>query len=316
MTCFVLDLTKSWTPEFKTDPPATYSFHGHVNVRNMHRIDVYAVHNFKPYKFDTVLDRKHMPVYKSNLQKCVRRRLHNNAVRTAYAMHSAETDDLLRRLPIIMIEDVVLHPCIVLLVWWMMAWTKGYRLSTVEIKYLLGIVYLLCDIEIRETTLDKKTFSAQQTDDYRNSMVKALMIRKSYGGMACDANLIDCICNSWHSRGIHAPEYDWWTQIWKKPVRHVILRTLDVCDKTDIIIESIDYHCFPWMLDKLCQSHPSISRDQIKSAIWIYSSNVNVRKQCCDRRDFIADPSIYPVYVEIAATVEQLAKWVYDKCID
>src|SRR5690242_6462321 len=48
----------------------------------------------------TSLRKSDLPVYKSNLQKCLRRRLDLRAIKTAYAILSLSEFELLRRLPI------------------------------------------------------------------------------------------------------------------------------------------------------------------------------------------------------------------------
>jgi hypothetical protein len=77
-----------------------------------------------PHEYLTALSKEDLPVYKSNLQKCIRRRLDSKAIRTAYSILSLNEFELLRRLPIIMMEDVLPHPSIRTLVWWMMATSK------------------------------------------------------------------------------------------------------------------------------------------------------------------------------------------------
>lgn len=50
-----------------------------------------------------------VPLLKSHLQKCIRRSRENLAVRTARHLLLTDPEALLRRLPVIMVEDAVLN---------------------------------------------------------------------------------------------------------------------------------------------------------------------------------------------------------------
>jgi hypothetical protein len=62
-----------------------------------------------------------VPVLKSMLQKSIRRRRPRPAMRLACALYKKSPLDLLRRLPIIVLEDGMFHPDFALLVWLMVA---------------------------------------------------------------------------------------------------------------------------------------------------------------------------------------------------
>lgn len=61
---------------------------------------------------------------KSILQKSIRRRRPLPAVRVAMELVDKALGELLRRLPIIILEDSMLHPDLPLLVWLMVAESK------------------------------------------------------------------------------------------------------------------------------------------------------------------------------------------------
>lgn len=65
-----------------------------------------------------------MPVLKSILQKSIRRRRPFPSVRVAMELIDKALGELLRRLPIIILEDSTLHPDFPLLVWLMVAESK------------------------------------------------------------------------------------------------------------------------------------------------------------------------------------------------
>lgn len=78
---------------------------------------------------------------KSCLQKSIRRRAPLPAVRVAMELADKSWTDLIRRLPIIVLEDSTLHPDFGLLVWLMIADSKGYLPSKELIVRVLQIVF-------------------------------------------------------------------------------------------------------------------------------------------------------------------------------
>lgn len=73
-------------------------------------------------------------IVKSMLQKAIRRRKGSAAVRLAYELYRLSPQELLRRLPVIIIEDSSLHPAYPILVWCMLAESKGYILVSFDIN--------------------------------------------------------------------------------------------------------------------------------------------------------------------------------------
>ncbi|KAK1740411.1 hypothetical protein QTG54_008506 [Skeletonema marinoi] len=78
---------------------------------------------------------------KSCLQKSIRRRAPLPAVRVAMELADKSWTDLIRRLPIIILEDSTLHPDFSLLVWLMIADSKGFVPSKELIVRVLQIVF-------------------------------------------------------------------------------------------------------------------------------------------------------------------------------
>ena len=68
-----------------------------------------------------------VPVLKSVLQKSIRRRRPLPAVRVAMELADKSWGDLIRRLPIIILEDSILHHDFPLLIWLMVADSKASK---------------------------------------------------------------------------------------------------------------------------------------------------------------------------------------------
>lgn len=90
------------------------------------------------------------PFLKSMLQKCIRRREAKLAVKSALALIELDPFSLLRRLPIIMAEDAIVYPehwdTLVAL---MAAVSKGYELRICDVAWILGLVSLVAEEELK-----------------------------------------------------------------------------------------------------------------------------------------------------------------------
>jgi hypothetical protein len=127
-----------------------------------------------------------IPLLKSNLQKAVRRGNHNVAVSSALAMLQREPIQLLRRLPIIFVEDVCLIDSFPIVIWLLMA-DKQYKMTNRDIDILLQIVHSLC---VCSKYFDGKQLNCQE--EYTHEMLEtttcynevlSLHYRSLYGGI-------------------------------------------------------------------------------------------------------------------------------------
>jgi hypothetical protein len=113
------------------------------------------------------LVRKHsrlsVPVLKSILQKSIRRRKPLPSVRVAMELADKSFGDLLRRLPIIVVEDSTLHPDVPLLVWLMIASSKDYNVPLTLMKRTLQIVCEVASCRWKDDTAAKRTAATGAT---------------------------------------------------------------------------------------------------------------------------------------------------------
>ena len=140
----------------------------------------------------------------------------------------------------------------------------NYNISNEIIQYLLLTVYSLANHKrkfLPNTNNDKLDYDSI---DYTSNIINSLLIREEYGGMKGDMALIRKIVNS---RNI---------EVLKVKVKNLKLtRTLS---KADILNESIDFHCYPDMLESI-SNKTSIDPDTIKDLIWINNSKYNIREE-------------------------------------
>lgn len=77
---------------------------------------------------------------KSNLQKAVRRGQVDAAVASAAYLLASNPEDLLRRLPVVVAEDVSVSADLAELTWLMLAVQKGYALRMSDVRLILSVV--------------------------------------------------------------------------------------------------------------------------------------------------------------------------------
>ena len=155
-----------------------------------------------------------VPVLKSILQKLIRRRRPLPAVRVAMELIDKSWTDFIRRMPIIVLEDSTLHPDFPLLVWLMVASSKGFVPPLSIITRVLQIVFEVASCPWKDYLTKEKSpnnmilphltfFSCggdTKLDDECCLMLRCFLLRKRFGGMACDLKMLDDFLQQWGLR--------------------------------------------------------------------------------------------------------------------
>lgn len=175
---------------------------------------------------NTRLVQKHsklsVPVLKSILQKSIRRRRPLAAVRVAMELSDKALAELLRRLPIIILEDSTLHHELGWVIWIMMAHSKGFVVTPLMIEKLLRIIYEVANCPLKDHQRGDSDVDNQDIDDDQrvhldgmgtnvwerlgavNSdeqlLVWAILVRAEYGGMKGDVHMLHQFARLWMSR--------------------------------------------------------------------------------------------------------------------
>jgi|688.fasta_scaffold227175_3 hypothetical protein len=226
---------------------------------------------------DTNYSTKQITFLKSLLQKCIRRQLNDQTIKTAYHLIKINIVEFLRRITIIIIEDVILHESYSILVWLMIAVsTKNKFLPDKNIiDWLLGLVNTLCNIkEFGEIGYDSNKYDISNLDDH--DILYSLQLRINYGGMDCDMKMLNYITDLWLKKFKAGEQYNCECI---KAIDSNEIKNLTISDwKLDgDNMVCIDFHCAPYILDTLSNKH-NYSLEEIKSAIWNCSSSINYRK--------------------------------------
>ncbi len=224
----------------------------------------------KEYEFPTIQTNSNVPLLKSNLQKAIRRCMNSTAIRSALAILQKNPIELLRRLPIIYIEDVCLMDSYSIIVWMMMA-EKEYTLTSFDINLILNVVDSLSSqgnyyVDNRDSESLKYTHEMLQ-DYAHNKELLSIFYRSQYGGMTGDINML-----------LHSIKY-----YIKNPneIIKTIYKDINI-EKNNISLtilnQAIDFHPFPEMLVKI-SGLTFLKKEIIKELIWFVESGYNIRKK-------------------------------------
>ena len=157
-----------------------------------------------------------IPVLKSILQKSIRRRKPLPAVRVAMELADKSLGDLLRRLPIIILEDSSLHPSFPLLIWLMVANSKNFAPNAFLMTKVFCCVYEMASCPWQDhltgeeedgqgETLDPSLESYHQPGldkrlEDHEALIWSMLVRERYGGMGGDMQMLRAYANLWNER--------------------------------------------------------------------------------------------------------------------
>lgn len=222
---------------------------------------------------------RHITFLKSNLQKCIRRGLNDKAIKTAYHMIKLNFNEFLRRIAIIVLEDVTLHSSFSTIVWLTAATSSKknqFKPNKYIIDWLLGLVDLLCNIkEADKIKKDNKEYQLIDLNDY--DLLYSLKFRQSYGGMGGDMNMLNYFTGFWLEKFKKDQKCNE-TEIKLIDSGTVTMLKLDEWKLDGNNCCGVDFHCAPYIIDNLSKNHP-YSESELKSVIWNCSSGVNYRKK-------------------------------------
>lgn len=264
--CFIYD------PEnykaFFENIPGLYDVHvtTKIGIKLYYRRPAYN----KPILLPKIDCKANIPLLKSNLQKAVRRCQTDIAIKSTLAILHRDPLELLRRLPIIYIEDVCLMDSFPIVVWLMMA-EKEHPLDINDIDIILHIVKSLCETNTYyddsiDYTRDFELTHKNLQDLENKDEILSVFYRSQYGGMKGDMTMLRNSVYYYSERPseIEKTVYD-------------SINYAELGGNLDILSEAIDFHPFPQMIQMLVkQTH--LDNNDIKQCIWFVESGVNLRK--------------------------------------
>lgn len=226
---------------------------------------------------------KNVSYLKSHLQKCIRKQNDALAIPTAYHLFKLGLNDLLRRLPIIMLEDTSLHESFTTLIWLMIANSNGkFKMKQYIYEWLLGVAFILCKINEKDeiNKLDSKntTNNIDILDRYSSlnetecSILYSMHMRVAYGGLEGDLHMFRNYISTWEQRFTSKSKMVNTIDI--KPISiYVREMTIEEWD-----VSAIDHHCNGKFIDFIAKKYDEIDCEELKNIIWHHSSSCNTRE--------------------------------------
>ena len=197
-------------------------------------------------------------VLQSLLQKSVRRRKPLPSVHLAMELSDKSLGHLLRRLPIIALEDSTWHPQMDLVVWLLMAHSKDFGLSAELRRQVWQIVYQVASCA-RQDRLPEEVSDATTTLETTHPWIWAMQMRVHYGGMEGDKRMLTDYARVWSRRLADTEPHTFagWEQeplTWRELPERLHRKGLELSQahvpnsivalvRTDLTLEGIDYHC-------------------------------------------------------------------------
>jgi hypothetical protein len=252
--------------------------------------EVLLCSSHKPCKLDENYGSIYDSFLQSHLQKAIRRKNKRASVFTADLLLEISPLKIMRRLPIIMIEDTFIHTSFSTLIWIMCSMSikndkKG--LSENQKKWILGVVYLMANFNYKESITTNNTnwiFSSNLSKinkinnlDIQNIIYSA-ETRRCYGGMKDDDVMLQSFEKDYVDRFSFCGKKDntKWDSIFYIDVRPIHTKKIKF-KQNEWLYEGYDFHCNPMLLTFLEELFPDYNKDEHKEAIWLKSSSTNFR---------------------------------------
>ena len=254
------------------------------------------------FKFDNVNNKLYFKeLLKSNLQKCVRRKKPESAIRTAFLMMKNNMNELLRRLIIIIAEDSLIHNNMLYCMWLYIASSKGYKLSYTQIINILNIVYQTSisnyyDINITDTNFESDILFKYYKDKHIDDCRLAMLLRLCYGGMKGDMQLLKSFNRIWIERSNNNLWinfiYEYWNHINTYNIETIFnineynIQNILSFKNTDKIIYSVDFHCLGNKFIDSIKKYHNFNEITIRKTVWYWHSGIQYKQIISDYENY------------------------------
>lgn len=254
---------------------------------------------------------KIVPALKSQIQKAIRRCLPQAAVQAAWALLRQDPLELLRRVPVIMVEDKKMHADLPLLVWGMLQLSANPG-WLIPLPFALRVLHLVWDLAECKIMPDvERSLTKEVPERVKNAkpthlpskdlcLAYSLLIRADYGGTEGDVAMLRRYANWWMYKLLDpiVPSFG------KKKIP-----LPDVTMNAQWIPFTFDFHItgiVPWLLDNIGHARIAQEVDKIaqnvdvlhhsyyvRMAIWYNWSSVRYCAEC-DKTDSTCPHQIIP----------------------
>jgi hypothetical protein len=244
-----------------------------------------------------------MNFLKSHLQKCFRRKKNIEALRSSYEMMLININELLRRVCIIIFEDVRLKNYFPTMVWLMAAVSKGYQLQSYHINLELKFINDLClDDGYNDLSELTKYDNHFQKVDVRNllleiesndlltkeqkSLIYSIGLRIGFGGREGDMQMIFDYSLIWYNKfKLNLKEKNPENEVQALDLIKSEFVCIEFCQNNrfkkleDFVYQGVDMNSYFKIVPEIYEEiEHHYSLEEIENTIWFMSSGLNVRK--------------------------------------
>jgi len=194
---------------------------------------------------------------------------------------------LLRILPIIMLEDVILHESFSTLIWFMVANSNSnFKMMMYMYEWILGLIYILCKIDVKDELDDNLDDDLPVIDKLNNyassdfsqeecSLLYSIHMRIAYGSNKYDSTMLNNYVTIWEKRFREKSTNIKLNRMDINPICvYVKELTLNEWD-----LSAIDHHTHPKLLEFITKKYDNFEIDKLKELIWNHSSSINYRSK-------------------------------------
>ena len=274
-------------------------------------------------------NRQLLSFMKSHLQKCIRRQKATEAIKSAKELLLIDKNEFLRRICIIMFEDVHLKSYFTTLVWLMCACSKGYILEEYHLDYIFKFVYDMAlddkyeQYDVANTYdklyvdkfIDQVNVNKKMTDEQKD-ILYCIILRISYGGMGFDLDMLGYFARNYFKYfENNQKEVVGIDENLCRDINSKYVFGLKFEKKGDFLSQGVDFHCFPGIIKDIQEATSfKYSDEKIKVCIWEYNSKINTRKD--NSIDFKNYPNLNEVWDDIKTPLLQCQNLIITKMIE
>ena len=234
--------------------------------------------------------KKNIPVLKSNLQKSIRRQKVDVSKKTAISLSLIEDNsnnikqiglfELIRRLSVIIIEDVMLMPWFGILVWLHSYMSKKYQIGEKVFDWIIEKVCYISSFHHFDNeyifyrynqNFDNNKILLNDIKENERNLLLSLLFRINYGGMDGDLIMFKKIIQIWYDRFKNKSNIC--NFLLKLKYNKII--NYQTLEPDEILLESIDFHCTPICIN--VNKILNLEKKELKKMIWINRSSINHR---------------------------------------
>lgn len=259
------------------------------------KIEIWGSEELSEYEYEFGRDQKYIysPFLISLIQKTIRRQMGNFSVVVAKHLLKQNFEKLVRRLTIIMVEDVEYYHEPFKTICWLI-YSKKTEWPIFVFEWILGTIDLLCISSDFKNSYSGKTLSKGKNSKISNRFQQTVQVRRSWGSMKSDDIMLGKLLTE-RNRNVKKS---------MKKTRYIDIRTIQSLDLNLILnygLFAIDHHCSN-IIDLVINNFKYIKykEEELKYLIWTYRSSINTRQ-----RSNYKDDERYQQFLKIYPIVEK-----------